>query len=205
MKRYSAESIYNGRLIVYLEGVGRYEILRVTAELFKADVPACIVPIPRENKRQCLSNMLLLSDRFGEDIIIGAEIDSSKKEIREARKNGAKMVVLKRAEEKIIKYAKKLGLIVLSEETNPSLAAISVSAGADIIAVTEKVEDFLSPSVTDRLFVSVKDEKEIAALKEKGHFGYILSSPIVTEELLKEKNYPPMKEKADEILKLINE
>ncbi len=204
MKRYSAESIYNGRLIVYLEGVGRYEILRVTAELFKADVPACIVPIPRENKRQCLSNMLLLSDRFGSDIIIGAEIDSSKKDIRDARKNGAKMVVLKRADEKIIKFAKKLGLIVLSEETNPNIAANSALAGADIIAVSENAEGYSAPSVSGKLFVVIKDVSEISDLKEKGAAGFIMSSPIVTTELLKEKNYPPMKEKADEILKLIN-
>ena len=203
MKRYSPESICNGRLIVYLKGVGRYEILRTAAELFKADVPAVIVPIPRENKRQCLSNMLLLSDRFGSDIIIGAEIECSKKDVRDARRNGAKMLSFKRADEKIIKYAKKLGLIVLSEENIPDIAVNNALAGADIIAVSEKAEAFASPVLSGKIFAKVTGEADVLSLKDAVN-GFILSSPIVTDELLKEKKYPPMKEKADEILKLIN-
>ena len=204
MKKYSADIIKRDKLIVVMNGVGRYQILRTGAELFKADVPACIIPFESDNYEQTADNMLLLSDRFGADIIIGAGNISCTRQIKVARKNGAKMVSLSLSDEKLVRYAKHKGLIVLSPASSPEEALLMTEAGADIITIDEAddVGAFSNLSVTDSLFVGIRTPEKIGEIGNVS--GYIMSEPIITKELLEKGDYPGIKAAADEYLKKIN-
>jgi 2-keto-3-deoxy-6-phosphogluconate aldolase len=200
MKKYSSEIIKRDKLIVILKGVGRYEILRTGAELFKADVPACLVEF-KDNKKQVAADMLLLSDRFGSDIIIGAKNISDPKELRLAFRNGAKLVWLDSDNEKLILKAKKKGLIVIAKAETEEEALKKTELGADIIYSTVV---FKNPRLENSVFLFAEDFEKADSLINDGAGGIIMHSPIVTPEILASKNWPEVKEKAEEALKIIN-
>ena len=199
MKKYSSEIIKRDKLIVILKGVGRYEILRTGAELLKVDVPACVVEF-KDDKKQVAADMLLLSDRFASDIIIGAKNISNAKEMRLAIKNGAKLIWFDVNNEKLIKKVKKKGLIVIAKAQTEEEALELSSLGVDIIYASAI---FKNPRLEDSVFLFAEDFEKAESLMNEGAGGLIMAEPIITPEILKEKNWPKVQELAVKALKII--
>ncbi len=199
MKQYSSEIIKRDKLIVILKGVGRYEILRTGAELLKVDVPACVVEF-KDNKKQVAADMLLLSDRFASDIIIGAKNISNGKEMRLAYKNGAKLIWFDVNDEKLIKKAKKKGLIVIARAETEEEAIKTLDLGADLIYASKVMKN---PRLEDSVFLFAEDFEKAESLMNEGAGGIIMHNPIITPEILKEKNWPKVQELAKEALAII--
>ncbi|MDO6680108.1 MULTISPECIES: 2-dehydro-3-deoxy-6-phosphogalactonate aldolase [unclassified Shewanella] len=115
-------------LVAILRGVTPAEVLDVADILVTAGYRVIEVPL---NSPSPYESIKLLSDRYGNDVIIGAGTVVSQEQVDLVEAAGGRIIISPHADAKLIRYSKAKDLYCVPGFFTPSDAYAAINAGAD--------------------------------------------------------------------------
>lgn len=129
-------------LIAILRGVTPDEVLEIVDCLHEAGI--CIVEVPL-NSPEALRSVQLLSQRYSDEILIGAGTVISTEQVAAVAAAGGRIIVSPNMDLTVIRATKERGLISAPGVATPSEAFAAIDAGAD--ALKAFPAEMITPSV----------------------------------------------------------
>lgn len=150
----------------------------------------------------------LLSNHFGESLIVGAGTVLNEKQVDVANAAGAKYIISPNVDEAIIKYTKKCGLISIPGAMTPSEIIAANKYGADIVKVfpagylgLKYVKDIKGPiSHIPLLAAGGINESNILEYTKAGYAGFGISGRLTDIEVIAEQNFPEFTKRAKDFI-----
>ncbi|NQY87387.1 MAG: 2-dehydro-3-deoxy-6-phosphogalactonate aldolase [Colwellia sp.] len=115
-------------LIAILRGVRPDEVIAVTESLIAEGFTMVEVPL---NSPDALKSIQLLSEKFGEQVLIGAGTVLNIKQVQQVANAGGKLIVSPNANIGVIEKTKNLGMISIPGVATPTELFSAIDAGAD--------------------------------------------------------------------------
>jgi 2-dehydro-3-deoxyphosphogalactonate aldolase len=117
-------------LIAILRGVSPTEVIDIAAALDEAGFAIIEVPL---NSPDPLASIRLLSDKFGDRLLIGAGTVLSEADVAAVAQAGGRLIVTPHADPAIVRAAKQHGLFAVPGFFTPAEAFSLLAAGADAL------------------------------------------------------------------------
>lgn len=117
-------------LIAILRGVRSEEVIDVTESLIAEGFTMIEVPL---NSPDALKSIQLISDKFGEQVLIGAGTVLNTEQVQQVADAGGKLIVSPNANIDVIKKAKTLDMVSIPGVATPSELFSAIDAGADAV------------------------------------------------------------------------
>lgn len=117
-------------LIAILRGVKPDEVIAVTESLIAEGFTMVEVPL---NSPDALKSIQLLSEKFGEQALIGAGTVLNIKQVQQVADAGGKLIVSPNANVDVIKKTKALAMISIPGVATPTELFSAIDAGADSV------------------------------------------------------------------------
>jgi 2-dehydro-3-deoxyphosphogalactonate aldolase len=114
-------------LIAILRGVTPDEADSIAAVIVETGFGGIEVPL---NSPDPLASIEIIARLFGDKVLVGAGTVLEQREIDEVAEAGAKLVVAPNADPEVIRYAAKLGLVMLPGVATMTEAFVALRAGA---------------------------------------------------------------------------
>ncbi len=171
-------------LIAILRGVQPAEVESICAALEEAGIRIVEVPL---NSPQPLKSISILSQHFGDRMLIGAGTLTEPAQVAEVSQAGGRLIVTPHADTAIVRAAKAGGLIAIPGFFNPTEAFALLQAGADAIKLFPaeilgppmlRAMRAVLPKETIVIPVGGIDARQIAAWMAAGALGFGIGSAI---------------------------
>lgn len=171
-------------LIAILRGVTPDNCLDVAGVILQAGFTTLEVPL---NSPDPLTSIRLLSERYGEQALIGAGTVTHLEQVADVAKAGGSLIFSPNSDISVIKAAKSLGLVSIPGCATPSEAFAALAAGADLLKLfpaemlpPQVVKAFAAvlPKPTHMLAVGGIDVNNMAAYLNAGCLGFGLGSAL---------------------------
>jgi len=117
-------------LIAILRGISTEEVVAVTGSLIAEGFTMIEVPL---NSPNALKSIQLLSEKFGEQALIGAGTVLNIKQVQQVADAGGKLIVSPNANVDVIKKTKALAMISIPGVATPTELFSAMDAGADSV------------------------------------------------------------------------
>ncbi len=115
-------------LVAILRGVTPEEVIAIADVLVEQGYKVIEVPL---NSPRPYESIKLLSDKYGENLVIGAGTVVSKEQVDQVELAGGRIIISPHADVEIIKYSKAKNLYCVPGFFNPTEAYAAIHAGAD--------------------------------------------------------------------------
>jgi 2-dehydro-3-deoxyphosphogalactonate aldolase len=171
-------------LIAILRGIRPDEAIPVTAALEAAGLAIVEVPL---NSPDPLASIAALSREFGDRLLIGAGTVMTEHDVAQVANAGGRLIVTPHADARLVRAAKRLGLLAVPGFFTPAEAFAMLDAGADALklfpaegaspAMLRAMRAVL-PSAAKVLPVGGIDASNMAAWREAGAAGFGIGSAI---------------------------
>lgn len=171
-------------LIAILRGVQPSEVIAVANVLIEAGFTTIEVPL---NSPEPLKSIELLSQHFGEAILIGAGTVCSARDVDVVKQTGARLVLSPNCDAQVIARTRELGLLSMPGVATPSEAFAALAAGAhalklfpaDVLGVASfKAWRSVLPQDSQMFAVGGVDLNNLLSFKQAGAAGAGLGSAL---------------------------
>lgn len=129
-------------LIAILRGVTPKEVVAVVDSLVSAGIRIVEVPL---NSPDALESIELLTNRFGDELLIGAGTVTRPEEVKKVALAGGRIIVSPNVNTAVIKVTKELGMVSAPGVATPTEAFAAIYAGADTVKAFPA--EMIGPSV----------------------------------------------------------
>ena len=129
-------------LVAILRGVKPDEVVSIGAALVGAGFVIIEVPL---NSPDPLDSIRRLSERFGDDILIGAGTVTTPRQVDEIARAGGRLVVMPHGDGDVVRAAKGAGLACIPGIATPTEAFAALANGADALKLFPA--ELLTPAV----------------------------------------------------------
>jgi 2-dehydro-3-deoxyphosphogalactonate aldolase len=171
-------------LVAILRGIRPEEAAPVAAELETAGFSIIEVPL---NSPDPMNSIAKLVREFGERLLVGAGTVMTEAQVAEIAAAGARLIVTPHADARVVRAARRLGLVAVPGFFTPAEAFAMLEAGADALklfpaegaspAMLRAMRAVL-PSGTQVLPVGGIDAANMAAWRDAGAAGFGIGSAI---------------------------
>jgi 2-dehydro-3-deoxyphosphogalactonate aldolase len=171
-------------LVAILRGIRPEEAASVAAELETAGFSIIEVPL---NSPDPMTSIATLVREFGERLLVGAGTVMTEAQVAEVAAAGARLIVTPHADARVVRAARRLGLVAVPGFFTPAEAFAMLEAGADALklfpaegaspAMLRAMRAVL-PSGTQVLPVGGIDASNMAAWRDAGAAGFGIGSAI---------------------------
>jgi 2-dehydro-3-deoxyphosphogalactonate aldolase len=171
-------------LVAILRGIRPEEAASVAAELETAGFSIIEVPL---NSPDPMTSIATLVREFGERLLVGAGTVMTEAQVAEIAAAGARLIVTPHADARVVRAARRLGLVAVPGFFTPAEAFAMLEAGADALklfpaegaspAMLRAMRAVL-PSGTQVLPVGGIDASNMAAWRDAGAAGFGIGSAI---------------------------
>jgi 2-dehydro-3-deoxyphosphogalactonate aldolase len=171
-------------LVAILRGIRPEEAASVAAELETAGFSIIEVPL---NSPDPMNSIAKLVREFGERLLVGAGTVMTEAQVAEIAAAGARLIVTPHADARVVRAARRLGLVAVPGFFTPAEAFAMLEAGADALklfpaegaspAMLRAMRAVL-PSGTQVLPVGGIDASNMAAWRDAGAAGFGIGSAI---------------------------
>ena len=129
-------------LVAILRGVTPDEVISVGEALVGAGFVIIEVPL---NSPDPLESIRRLSERFGDEILIGAGTVTSPAQVADVARSGGRLIVMPHSDGDVVRAAKKAGLVCIPGIATPTEAFAALANGADALKLFPA--EMLTPAV----------------------------------------------------------
>ncbi len=117
-------------LVAILRGVKPEEVIAIATVI--KDAGFKIIEVPMNSPRP-LESIKKLSELFGDELIVGAGTVMTCAEVDMVKAAGGEIIISPHCDPDLIRYAKKMGMLVVPGFYTPSEAVLALKAGADAL------------------------------------------------------------------------
>lgn len=199
---------YNG-IIAIMRGIPVDQLCDITQAIYDGGIRIveCTVEHNKENPEDLLQKKLsVLSENFGDKMMIGAGTVLTTKQVDVTKKSGGKLIVTPNTNKEIIKYASDSGLITVIGALTPSEIVTAHDCGADYIKVFPASD--LGPGYIKSIKAPLSHIKLLAVggisisnmedFIKAGVCGFGIGSPLMPKKAIEEHNYDYIKKLAED-------
>jgi 2-dehydro-3-deoxyphosphogalactonate aldolase len=171
-------------LVAILRGVTPDEVVSIGDALASAGFAIIEVPL---NSPDPLESIRRLSERFGDEVLIGAGTVTSVRQVSLVARNGGRLIVMPHGDGDVVRAAKDAGLACIPGVATPTEAFAALAHGADALklfpaemltpAAVRSMRAVL-PAVTRLLPVGGISSESMAAYVAAGATGFGLGSAL---------------------------
>jgi 2-dehydro-3-deoxyphosphogalactonate aldolase len=129
-------------LVAILRGVTPDEVVAIGEALASAGFVIIEVPL---NSPDALESIRRLSERFGEEILIGAGTVTSAQHVDDVARNGGRLIVMPHSDGDVVSAAKRARLACIPGIATPTEAFAALANGADALKLFPA--ELLTPAV----------------------------------------------------------
>ena len=171
-------------LVAILRGVRPDEVVAVATELERHGLAIVEVPL---NSPDPLASIALLARAFGDRLLIGAGTVMTEADVAAVAEAGAKLIVMPHADARVVRAAKRMGLLAVPGFFTPAEGFAMLEAGADALKLFPaeaaspamlRAIRAVFPSGTMVLPVGGIDASNMAAWTAAGAAGFGIGSAV---------------------------
>ena len=129
-------------LVAILRGVTPDEVVSIGEALVSAGFVIIEVPL---NSPEPLESIQRLSERFGEEILIGAGTVTTPAQVDDVARAGGRLIVMPHSDGGVVRAAKQAGLVCVPGIATPTEAFAALANGADALKLFPA--EMLTPAV----------------------------------------------------------
>ena len=196
----TVRAIENERLIVIVRGVSREKLIPLARAMYAGGVRLLEVTYSADGRisdYETAENIKMLSEHFGDDMLIGAGTVLTERQAELTAKAGGRFVISPDTYAPVIKRTKELGIVSIPGALTPSEIREAERAGADFVKLfpvenlgTAYVKAIKAPlSKTRMLAVGGIDENNMEDYLKVGISGFGVGSNIVKREYVEGEEY----------------
>jgi 2-dehydro-3-deoxyphosphogalactonate aldolase len=129
-------------LVAILRGVTPGEVISIGDALASAGFAVVEVPL---NSPDPLESIQRLSERFGDEILVGAGTVTSARQVDDVARSGGRLIVMPHGDAEVVRAAKGAGLACMPGLATPTEAFAALASGADALKLFPA--ELLTPAV----------------------------------------------------------
>jgi len=129
-------------LVAILRGVAPDEVVSIGEALVSVGFAIIEVPL---NSPEPLESIQRLSERFGEEILIGAGTVTTPAQVDDVARAGGRLIVMPHSDGDVVRAAKQAGLVCVPGIATPTEAFAALANGADALKLFPA--EMLTPAV----------------------------------------------------------
>lgn len=197
MRKQTIQAIENERLIVIVRGVEREYLIPLAEAMYAGGVHLMEVTYDASGKTtddETASNIALLTEHFGERMMIGAGTVLTEKQAELTKKAGGRFIISPNTDANVIAKTKALGMVSIPGALTPTEAQTAHLAGADFVklfpldAMGADYLKAISAPLSHIKFLAVGgiDETNMSKYRKAGAKGFGVGSNIVKKDWLRE-------------------
>lgn len=207
MKKSVIEAIEKEKIIVIVRGVAKEKLIPLCNAMYKGGIRLLEVTFDAGKKVSDLEtaeNIKMLAEEFSGRMFIGAGTVLTKKQVKLVKKAGGSFIISPNTDKKVIKAAKKLGMVSMPGALTPTEVKMAVDFGADFVKLfpasnfgPDYVKAVKAP-LSNIKFTAVGriDEHNMADYIKVGVSGFGIGTNIVNKKMIEENNYDAITELA---------
>lgn len=209
------QQILDNQLITICRGLYGESLLSLAQSLYEGGIRLIEVTFDQSDK-ECISKtgqaISMLSNHFGDRMLIGAGTVLTKEQVDKAKKSGASYIISPNVDVEIIKYTKQLELVSIPGAMTPSEIIQANSIGADIVKVfpagylgLNYVKDIRGPiNHVPLLAAGGINEDNIRDYADAGYAGFGISGRLTDKKVITLGEFSTITARAKEFIKQLN-
>lgn len=216
MRQKIIDTIKKEKLIVILRGVDREKLIPLVDAMYRGGVRLLEItysPDGQVSDEETSQRLSMLTDRFGDRMIIGSGTVLTEKQIELTRKGGGSLIISPNVNEAVIKATVGQGLVSIPGALTPSEIEAAHECGADFVKlfpVTAMGENYVKAvraplSHIQLLGVGGIDLNNIKSYLNAGLCGFGIGSNIVDRSLVAEGNWCEISRMAEQYCRAVQQ
>lgn len=203
------KEIENNKIIAVLRNVESDKLLPLVSAI--KDGGISIVEIPFSLNKKTAEDILMLTSYFKESVCVGVGTVVNKKQVKLAKKSGAKFIVSPATDKKVIKYTKRQKLVSVAGAFSPTEIMEASSFGTDFIKIfpsnilgIKLIKAIKSPFPTQRflMFGGITNDN-LKEFIDNGATGCGIGEYLVNTDYVKNGEYDKITEIAKKLVEAI--
>lgn len=207
MKKSVIEAIEKEKIIVIVRGVAREKLIPLCNAMYQGGIRLLEVTFDAGKKVSDLEtaeNIKMLAEEFSGRMFIGAGTVLTRKQVKLVKEAGGSFIISPNTDKKVIKTAKKLGMVSMPGALTPTEVKMAVAFGADFVKLfpvsnfgPDYVKAVKAP-LSNIKFTAVGgiDENNMKDYIKVGVSGFGIGTNIVNKKMMEENNYDAITELA---------
>jgi len=207
MRKDVIKEIEKEKIIVIVRGVESKKLIPLAEAMYKGGIRLLEVTFDASGKcsdSETAKNIKMLCEEFKGRMFIGAGTVLTKKQVELVKKAGGSFIISPNTDKKVIKAAKKLGMVSMPGALTPTEVKMAVDFGADFVKLfpvsnfgPDYVKAVKAP-LSNIKFTAVGgiDEHNMADYIKVGVSGFGIGTNIVNKKMIEENNYDAITELA---------
>lgn len=208
-------SILKEKMIIIVRGIERKKLIPFAEAVYRggAKILECTFDSTGNTPdEEIAENIKLLTEHFGDKMLIGAGTVLTEKQVELTKKAGGKFIISPDTNPAVIKRTKKENLVSIPGALTPSEAVRAHNAGADFVKIfpigkmgSGYIKDIKAPlSHIKFLAVGGVNAENIADFLKNGASGVGIGSDIANKKLITENNFDAIEKNAKKYIDAIN-
>ena len=196
----TAEKIVKEKIIVIVRGVEKNKLIPLATAMYDGGIRIIECTYDASGKttdEEIASGIKLLTDHFGDKMIVGAGTVLTKKQVKLTKKAGGKFIISPDTNKGVIRKTKKLGLVSIPGALTPTEIVTANRLGADFVKIfpieamgCNYIKDVKAPlSNVKLLAVGGVDENNMQSFFNVGACGIGIGSGIVKKKMVEENDF----------------
>ena len=210
------EAILRERIVVIVRGVKKEDLIPFAEAVYKGGIRLIECTFDATgavSDEETAANIKMLSEHFGDKMLIGAGTVLNEKQVVLTKEAGGKFIISPDVNEDVIRKTKSEGLVSMPGALTPSEATMADRAGADFVKLFPiasmggtYLKNIKAPlSHIKFMAVGGINLGNMREFTEAGACGFGISSDIANKKLISEGRFDLIEERAKSYIDLIKE